>query len=244
AKAFLSQFGIEVLSHVVAVGGVRLGRPASWEELVALSRREEILLGCVDAAVEQRMKEVVDEALRTGDTVGGAFEVVARGVPPGLGSCASWERRLDGRLAQALLSIQAVKGAEIGDAVEAAGSFGSRVQDPIYYDRQRRRFYRGSNRAGGIEGGMSNGEDIVLRGYLKPVSTLRRPLESVDLATRQPAAAAYERSDVCVVPAAGVVAEAMVAFVLADAFLEKFGGDSLEETRRNYEGYREQLRRY
>lgn len=244
AKALLGQFGIGVLSHVVAVGRVRLERRASWEELVELSRRDEIILGCVDPGVEQRMKEVVDEAYRTGDTVGGVFEVVAHGVPPGLGSCANWDRRLDGRLAQAVISIQAVKGVEIGDAVEAAASFGSRVQDPIRYDPAERRFFRDSNRAGGIEGGMSNGEEIVVRGYLKPISTLRRPLESVDLATRRPAAAAYERSDVCVAPAAGVVAEAMVAVVLADAFLEKFGGDSLGETRRNYEGYREQLRRY
>ncbi len=244
AKALLEQFGIGVLSHVVAIGGVRLERRARWEELVELSRREEIFLGCVDPDVERRMKEVVDEAYRTGDTVGGVFEVVAHGVPPGLGSCASWDRRLDGRLAQAVISVQAVKGVEIGEAIEAAASFGSRVQDPIRYDAEKRRFFRDSNRAGGIEGGMSNGEDIVIRGYLKPISTLRRPLESVDLATREPAAAAYERSDVCVVPAAGVVAEAMVALVLADAFLEKFGGDSLGETRRNYEGYREQLRRY
>lgn len=244
AKSLLREFGIEVLSHVVAIGAVRLGRRAHWEEIVALSRREEILLACVDPAVEQRMKEVVDEAYRTGDTVGGVFEVVAHGVPPGLGSCASWDRRLDGRLAQAVVSIQAVKGVEIGDAAEAAAAFGSRVQDPIGYDPAARRFVRASNHAGGIEGGMSNGEDIVVRGFLKPISTLRRPLESVDLATREPAAAAYERSDVCVVPAAGVVAEAMVALVLADAFLEKFGGDSLEETRRNFEGYREQLRRY
>ncbi len=244
AKAFLGAFGIQVLSHVVAVGGVRLARQASWEELVALSRRSEILLGCVDAAVEQRMKEVVDEAYRTGDTVGGVFEVVARGVPPGLGSCAAWDQRLDGRLAQALVSIQAVKGVEIGDALEAASSFGSRVQDAIHYDHQQRRFFRRSNHAGGLEGGMTNGEDVVVRAFLKPISTLRRPLESVDLTTREPASAAYERSDVCVAPAAAVVAEAMVALILADAFLEKFGGDSLHETRRNYEGYLEQLSRY
>lgn len=244
AKALLREFGIEVLSHVVAVGGVRLRRRAAWEELVALSRRSEVLLGCVDAAVEQRMKEAVDEAYRTGDTVGGVFEVVAHGLPPGLGSCAAWDQRLDGRLAQALVSIQAVKGVEIGEAAEASTLPGSRVQDPIHYDRERRRFFRGSNRAGGIEGGMTNGEDVVVRGLLKPISTLRRPLESVDLGTREPASAAYERSDVCVVPAAGVVGEAMVALVLADAFLEKFGGDSLEETRRNYQGYLEQLDRY
>ncbi|MEK7406208.1 MAG: chorismate synthase [Acidobacteriota bacterium] len=244
AKALLGQFGIRVLSHVVAVGGARLERPAAWEELAALSERNEVLLGCVDPAVEQRMKEVVDEALRGGDSVGGVFEVVARGVPPGLGSHAAWDARLDGRLAQAVVSIQAVKGVEIGSAALAASSPGSRVQDTIHYDREGRRFRRGSNRAGGIEGGISNGEDVVVRGLLKPISTLRRPLESVDLATREPAPAAYERSDVCVVPAAGVIGEAMVAFVLAQAFLEKFGGDSLAETKRNFEGFLEQVRNF
>jgi len=244
AKILLREFDIEVRSHVVAVGSVRLQRRVSWDELVALARRQEVVLACVDAEVEQRMKQVVDEALHNGDTVGGVFEVVARGVPPGLGSCANWDRRLDGRLAQAVVSIQAVKGVEIGDAAQAAASFGSQVQDPIHYDPARRRFFRSSNHAGGIEGGISNGEDVVVRGWLKPISTLRRPLESVDLVTRQPVAAAYERSDVCVVPAAAVVAEAMVAFVLADAFLEKFGGDSLAETRRNYQGYLEQLDRF
>jgi chorismate synthase len=244
AKAFLAQFGIEVLSHVIAVGPVRLERAVSWDEIAALSRREEILLGCVDGAVEARMKEVVDEALRTGDTVGGIFEVVAHGVPPGLGSHIAWDRRLDGRLAQAVVSIQAVKGVEIGRAEEGAASFGSRVQDTIHYDPEARRFTRGSNRAGGLEGGITNGEDVIVRGFLKPISTLRRPLESVDLITRQSSLAAYERSDVCVVPAAGVVGEAMVALVLAQAFLEKFGGDSLGETRRNFEGYLEQLRQF
>ncbi len=243
AKALLGQFGIEVLSHVVAIGSVRLERPAEWEELVALSRKREVVLGCVDPAVEEKMKEVVDEAYRTGDTVGGVFEVVGHGVPPGLGSHATWESRLDGRLAQAIVSIQAVKGVEIGSAWLAAASFGSRVQDTIHYDRERG-FYRGSNRAGGLEGGITNAEDVVVRGFLKPISTLRRPLESVDLATREPALAAYERSDVCVVPAAGVIGEAMVALVLAQAFLEKFGGDSLRETKRNFEGYLKQVRTF
>ncbi|MGE5568451.1 MAG: chorismate synthase [Rhodospirillales bacterium] len=242
AKAFLAQFGIGVLSHVVAVGPVRLERRACWEEIKALSERDEILLGCVDAETEQRMKAVVDEAYRTADTVGGVFEVIAHNVPPGLGSHASWDTRLDGRLAQALVSIQAVKGVEIGDAAQAASEFGSRVQDTIRYDAEGRRFTRGSNRAGGLEGGITNGEDVVVRGLLKPISTLRRPLESVDITTRQPALASYERSDVCVVPAAGVVGEAMVALVLAQAFLEKFGGDSLRETRRNFEAYLEQVR--
>ena len=244
AKTFLGQLGIQVLSHVVAVGNVGLGRTAAWEELVALSQRTEVVLGSVDPEVEQRMKEVVDEAYRTSDTIGGIFEVVAHNVPPGLGSHSAWDTRLDGRLAQAVVSIQAVKGVEIGQALEAAGSFGSRVQDTIHYDRERRQFTRGSNRAGGVEGGISNGQDILVRGFLKPISTLRRPLESVDLATREPATASYERSDVCVVPAAGVIGEAMVALVLAQAALEKFGGDSLAETQRNFRGYLEQVKSF
>ena len=218
--------------------------PAEWDELVALSQKEEVLLGCVDSEAEARMKEVVDHAYRTGDTVGGVFEVVAHGLPPGLGSHITWDSRLDGRLAQAIVSMQAVKGVEIGFAAEGAASFGSRVQDTIHYDREERHFTRGANRAGGLEGGMTNGQDVLVRGMLKPISTLRRPLESVDLTTREPALAAYERSDVCVVPAAGVIGEAMVSIVLAQAFLEKFGGDSLDETRRNFEGYREQVRNF
>ena len=244
AKALLGEFGIQVLSHVIAVGPVRLERAAAWNEIVALSRQPEVLLGCVDAETEVRMKAVVDEAYRTGDTVGGVFEVVARGVPVGLGSHVTWDSRLDGRLAQTIVPIQAVKGVEIGLAAEGAGNFGSKVQDTIRYDREARRFMRGANRAGGLEGGITNGQDVVVRGLLKPISTLRRPLESVDLPTREPALAAYERSDVCVVPAAGVIGEAMVAIVLAQAFLEKFGGDSLGETRRNFEGYLQQVRSF
>src|SRR5712691_8850242 len=214
AKTLLAQFGAGVLSHTIGVGGVRLARVASWEELVALSEKSEVLLACVDPETEQRMKEVVDQAYRTGDTVGGVFEVVAHNVPPGLGSHITWDSRLDGRLAQAIVSMQAVKGVEIGLAEEGAASFGSRVQDTIHYNREERRFTRGANRAGGLEGGITNGQDVLVRGFLKPISTLRRPLESVDLATREPALAAYERSDVCVVPAAGVIGEAMVAIVL------------------------------
>jgi chorismate synthase len=244
AKAFLGCFHIEVLSHVIAVGGVRLLRAASWEEIAALSRKSEVVLGCVDPETERSMKLVVDEAYRTGDTIGGIFEVVARGVPPGLGSHITWDSRLDGRLAQAIVSIQAVKGVEIGFAEEGATSFGSQVQDTIHYDREQHAFTRGANRAGGLEGGMTNGQEIRVRGFLKPISTLRRPLESVDLVTREPALAAYERSDVCVVPAAGVIGEAMVALVLAQAFLEKFGGDSLPETRRNFDGYLEQVKKF
>lgn len=244
AKTFLKQFGIAVLSHVIRVGPVRLERPAAWEEIVALSERDEVLLGCVDRETEARMKEAVDHAYRTGDTVGGIFEVVAHGLPPGLGSHIAWDTRLDGRLAQAIVSIQAVKGAEIGSAEEGAEAYGSAVQDTIHYDKTGREFQRGSNRAGGLEGGITNGQDVVVRGFLKPISTLRRPLESVDLPTREPALAAYERSDVAVVPAAGVIGEAMVALVLAQAFLEKFGGDSLLETKRNFDGYTAQVKSY
>ena len=243
-KAFLEQFEIEVLSHVIAVGGVRLERPAAWDEIVGLSKKDEVVLGCVDAGVEARMKEAVDEAMRAGDTVGGVFEVVAHNVPPGLGSHIAWDARLDGRLAQAIVSIQAVKGVEIGFAEQGAASLGSKVQDTIHYDKAGRRFTRGANRAGGLEGGITNGQDVFVRAFLKPISTLRRPLESVDLVSREPSLAAYERSDVCVVPAAGVAGEAMVAIVLAQAFLEKFGGDSLAETKRNFEGYLEQVKQY
>lgn len=244
AKAFLKEFGIEVLSHVVGVGPVHLERAAAWDELVALSEKDQVLLGCVDPEVEGRMKEAVDHAYRTGDTVGGIFEVVAHGLPPGLGSHITWDSRLDGRLAQAIVSIQAVKGAEVGFAEEGATSYGSSVQDTIHYDKPGTAFHRGSNRAGGLEGGITNGQDVVVRGFLKPISTLRRPLESVDLETREPALAAYERSDVAVVPAAGVIGEAMVALVLAQAFVEKFGGDSLGETRRNYDGFISQVKNY
>jgi chorismate synthase len=244
AKAFLREFGMEVLSHVMAVGGVRIQRAAAWEEIVALSQKEEVLLGCVDAETEVKMKAVVDQVYRTGDTVGGVFEVVAHNVPPGLGSHITWDSRLDGRLAQAIVSMQAVKGVEVGFAAEGSASFGSQVQDTIHYDREGRRFTRGANRAGGLEGGMTNGQDVLVRGMLKPISTLRKPLESVDLVTREPSLAAYERSDVCVVPAAGVIGEAMVAIVLAQAFLEKFGGDSLTETKRNFAGYKEQVKNF
>ncbi len=243
-KQFLAQFGIGVLSHVVQVGTAQLEREATWQELEGLHSREEVLLNCVDGETEQRMKEVIDVAYRTGDTVGGVFEVVARGVPVGLGSHIAWDTRLDGRLAQAIVSMQAVKGVEVGSAREQAREYGSKVQDTIHYDKEEKRFHRGSNKAGGLEGGITNGSDIYVRGLLKPISTLRRPLESVDLTTRESTAAAYERSDIAVVPAAGVIGEAMVAIVLAQALLEKFGGDSLRETKRNYDHYIEQVRNY
>jgi chorismate synthase len=241
AKLLLREFGVRVLSHTIGVGRVKLERAARWEDIEIVCENLESPLRCVDDETEGRMKAEVDHALRAGDSVGGIFEVVARGLPPGLGSHAQWDEKLDGRLAQAVMSIQAVKAVEIGEGVAAASSPGSEVQDEIAYDAGKKRFHRSANRAGGLEGGITNGEDLVVRGYLKPISTLRRPLLSADLVTKEPVKAAYERSDVCVVPAGGVAGEAMVAFVLAAALLEKFGGDSIEETRRNYDGYQRQL---
>ena len=245
AKVFLKEFGVEVASHVVAVGQTALNDdPVPFERVLALRDRAEIQMNCVDASVEARMMKEVDRAVETRDSVGGTFEVVAHGVPPGLGSCAQWDERLDGQLAQAVMSIQAVKAVELGSGIENSARMGSEVHDEIGYDRDQSRFTRKTNRAGGLEGGISNGEDVVVRGYLKPISTLRRPLDSVEFESKQPVKAAYERSDVCVVPASGVIGEAMVALVLARAFLIKFGGDSMEETRRNSDAYMEQVRRF
>ncbi len=241
AKLFLREFGVTVLSHTIAVGHVRLERVAPWDEIVAICENLESPLRCVDPEIEAKMKAEVDHALRAGDSVGGVFEVVARGVPPGLGNHSQWDEKLDGKIARAVISIQAVKAVEIGTGIGNAQSYGSEVQDEIRYDKSRKRFDRSSNRAGGLEGGITNGQDVVVRGYLKPISTLRRPLLTADLNTKEAVKAAYERSDVCVVPAGGVAGEAMVAIELAGAFVEKFGGDSLEETRRNFQGYERQL---
>ena len=270
AKQVLAALEIEVLSHVIQVGSARLARAVSFDVLRSLAAKDEVLLNCADDESEQQMKAEVDAVLRNGDTVGGVFEVVAHNVPPGLGSYANWDERLDAKFAAAVMSIQAVKAVEIGDGVLGAASHGSQAQDEIGYSRRASQdltqsvtqsvtqsdepagtlhsrftdFTRAGNHAGGVEGGISNGCDIVVRGHMKPISTLRRPLGSVSFATREPVKAAYERSDVCAVPAAGVIGEAMVALVLATAVLEKFGGDSLVELRRNYEGYCEQLRNY
>jgi chorismate synthase len=246
AKTFLRELGVNVLSHVVAVGNVTLQQEVPWEQILALYNQEVILLNCADKETEQRMKDEVDKVLKSGDSLGGVFEVVARGVPPGLGTYAQWDERLDALLAAAVMSLQAVKAVEIGSGVTAAASPGSAVHDEIGYGKPGNfsGFTRTRNNAGGIEGGVSNGEEIRVRGYLKPISTLRRPLKSVDFATRQPVSAAYERSDVCVVPAAGVGAEAMVALILARCALDKFGGDSMGETLRNFQGYCLQLKNY
>ena len=248
AKLMLRAVGIEVLSHVVRVGRVELDRPATWDEITATAAKTEVMLSCVDADTEARMKGEVEEASRTGDTVNGIFEVVAHNVPAGLGTYANWDARLDGLLAWSVMSLQAVKAVEIGRGVTAAESFGSKVHDPIHYAEQDNgkptRFTRPHNNAGGLEGGVSNGEDVVVRGYLKPISTLRRPLESVRFDTREATSASYERSDICVVPAAGVAAEAMVAITLAGLVQQKFGGDSLVEMKRNFDSYIEQIRKY
>jgi len=247
AKAFLAEFGIAVGGYVSEVGPVKADPPdlpltALWE---AAANSE---MFCCDQAAEMHMKQVIDAAKAEGDTVGGVIEVQVVGVPPGLGSHVQWDRKLDARLAMALMSIQAIKGVEVGIGFDAARNPGSQVHDELFYDAGRLEtggfgpYYRTSNRAGGIEGGMSNGETIVLRAAMKPIPTLYKPLKSVDMQTHEPFEAAVERSDTCAVPAALVVAEAVVAIEIASAFLEKFGGDSLMEIARNVSGYREQLR--
>jgi chorismate synthase len=247
AKMLLRSLGIEVASHVTCVGTAELSREATFAEIAALAQREEVLLACVDPESEARMKAEVDIALRTGDTIGGVFEVVVHGLPPGVGTHVNWDERLDGLLAQAVMSLQAVKAVELGRGVTAARTAGSKVHDAIAYEGTGEgftKFSREANNAGGLEGGISNGEDLVVRGYLKPISTLRRPLASVSFETREVTKAAYERSDVCVVPAAGVAAEAMVALAVARCVIEKFGGDSLLELERNYKGYCEQIKSF
>ena len=252
-KMLLRALNIEVASHVTRVGAAELSREATFPEIAELASREDVLLACVDPESEARMKAEVDVALRTGDTIGGIFEVVVHGLPPGICTHVNWDERLDGLLAQAVMSLQAVKAVELGRGVTAAQSPGSKVHDAITYadepgqppDSQPfTRFTREHNNAGGLEGGISNGEDLVIRGYLKPISTLRRPLASVSFETRETTKASYERSDVCVVPAAGVAAEAMVALTVARSLLEKFGGDSLGELHRNYTGYCQQIKSF
>jgi chorismate synthase len=242
AKLLLKEFGIEIASHTAMIGGIP-DEPisATWDEIIAVDNSP---LRCVDKEAERRMIELIDAAKETKDTLGGIFEVVARGVIVGLGSHVQWDRKLDGRLAQAIMCIPAVKAVEIGAGISVSRLTGSQVHDAIKYDHAERKFTRPTNRAGGIEGGITNGEEVRVRGHLKPISTLRRPLASVDVVTKQEQLAAFERSDIVAVPAAGVIGEAMVAIVLADAAREKFGGDSLTEMKRNFEGYLDQIKRY
>jgi len=243
AKQLLSNFGIEIRSHVIQLGGIpETPLELTWTQIEAIP--EDAPLRCADAEVQQRMIAAVDRTLEARDKLGGIFEVVARGVVPGLGSHTAWDWKLDGRLAQAIMSIPSVKAVAIGSGIEASGLPGSEVHDEISYNPETKEFIRATNRAGGLEGGITNGEEVRVRGHMKPLSTLRRPLRSVDIDTKQEEAAAFERSDITAVPAGGVIGEAMVALVLAGAMREKFGGDSLGEMRRNFEGYREQLRGY
>jgi len=244
AKVFLRAFGIEVLSHTTAKGKARVPEDftVAWEQLEAI--RDDEVVRCVLPEIAQQMVKEIEAAQKDGDTAGGTFEVVARGVPVGLGSHTGWETRLDGRLAQAVMCVNAVKAVEIGKGVRIAYTRGSQAHDEIAYDNQQRRFYHLSNRAGGVEGGITNGEEVRVVGYLKPIPTLKKALRSVDMATKEPFLAQHERSDTCTVPAAGVIGESMVALVLATAFLEKFGGDSIPETLRNYNAYLDQLRAY
>ena len=243
AKQLLTPFGIEIRSHVIQLGGIP-DKPLelSWHDLAAIP--DDAPLHCADKKLEQQMIELIDTKREAGDTLGGVFEVVARGSVPGLGSHTAWDLKLDGQLAQAVMSIPAVKAVSIGAGSEASALPGSEVHDEIAYNDETKEFIRETNRAGGLEGGVTNGEEIRIRGHLKPLSTLRRPLRSVDIDTKQEESAAFERSDITAVPAAGVIGEAMMALVLARAMREKFGGDSLGEMKRNFEGYREQLRGY
>ena len=241
ARQLLAVVGAEIVSHVVAIGSASIDEASAVTFEAARAIRAESALHCVDPAVEQRMIAQIDEARAAGDTMGGTFEVIARGVPPGLGSYVQWDRKLDGRLAQAMMSIPAIKAVGIGRGPAVATVPGSRVHDEIVTGAGHAPIgvRRPTNNAGGLEGGVTNGEDVRVTGYMKPISTLMTPLRSVDLTTMTESPAAVERSDVCAVPAAAVVGEAMVAFVLADAVIDKFGGDSIEELVANWTAFRE-----
>lgn len=240
AKQLLENFGVEIRSHVIKLGKIP-ENPLSktWSEIVEI--KEDSPLSVADEKVQNEMVKLIDEAKENGDTLGGIFEVVAKNVPIGLGSHTSWSEKLDGRIAQAIMSIQAVKAVEIGEGVSNAGKFGSEVHDEIIYNQE---FTRTTNRAGGLEGGITNGEELRVRGFLKPIATLKKMLRSVDIDTKKEELAAFERSDVTAVPAAGVIGEAMLAIVLANSMREKFGGDSLEEMKRNFAGYLRQIKEF
>jgi chorismate synthase len=238
AKQLLENFGVEIRSHVIKLGYLpEKPLDKNWEQIIAI--KEDSPLNVADEIIQNLMVELIDEAKENGDTLGGIFEVVAKNVTVGLGSHTSWWEKLDGRIAQAIMSIQAVKAVEIGEGVANAQKFGSQVHDEIVYEDQ---FKRTTNRAGGLEGGITNGEELRVRGYLKPIATLKKTLRSVDIDSKKEELAAFERSDVTAVPAAGVIGEAMLAIVLANSMREKFGGDSLEEMKRNFAGYQQQLK--
>src|SRR5882762_3390061 len=243
ARQLLGNFGVEIHSHVIQLGGIP-DKPLelTFDQIATIPG--DAPLRCGDEQAQQRMVDLIDKKKSEGDTLGGVFEVVARGVVPGLGSHTAWDLKLDGRLAQAVMSIPAVKAVAIGAGAEASSLPGSEVHDEIAYNAESKEFIRETNRAGGLEGGITNGEELRIRGHMKPLSTLRRPLRSIDIDTKKEELAGFERSDITAVPAAGVIGEAMVALTLAGALREKFGGDNLGEMKRNYDGYREQLRGY
>jgi chorismate synthase len=244
ARQLIAQFGVQVLGYVVSIGSVQASVPPAMtiEELTRITEDSQVRVADTDA--ERAIIAEIDACKKEGDTLGGIVEVVAVGLPVGLGSHVQWDRKLDGRLAHALLSLQAVKGVEVGIGFEAARVRGSQLHDEIGYDREMRHFTRHSNNSGGTEGGMSTGEPLRVRVAFKPLSTLMRPLKSTDIKTKAEAVGAIERSDVCAIPAAAVIAETVVAFELANAFLEKFGGDSLAEITSNYRNYLEQVRNF
>jgi len=239
ARRLLAHFGVEILSFTQSIGQVDIGFGGCDADSVTVAAIEASPVRCPDAEASARMVAEIDQVTELGDTLGGTFRVIARGVPAGLGSYVHWDRKLDGRLAQAMLSINAIKGVEFGAGFEGCSRRGSQFHDEIEYEAGR--FKHLTNRAGGLTGGVTNGEPIDLRVAIKPISTMKNPMPSVDLKTKEKVQAHYERSDVCVVPAAGVIGEAMMALTLADAFLEKFGGDSMAELERNHRGYLESI---
>lgn len=239
-RVFLREFGIEIASHVIRIGRARVTETVSSVKQI-LERTAGSQVNCISREIEKQMIEAIDEARRSKDSLGGQYEVRVSGVPIGLGSFVHYERKLDGRLAQIIMGKQSIKAVEIGAGTTLGGVPGSEAHDEIVYDAKRG-YHHKTNRAGGIEGGMSNGEEIIVRATMKPISTLARPLESVNMTTKQTEKADFERSDVCAVPAGSVIGEALVAYVISDAFLEKFGGDSMTEIRRNYEGYLKQIK--
>ncbi len=241
AKRFLLEFGINIGSYVIRIGTVRYEIPkpvrdkSEFEDL--FKRAEESEVRCPDSEVSTKMKHLIDDTMSRGDTLGGVFEIVVLGLPHGIGSYIHWDKRLEARLSYAIMGIQAIKAVEIGDGFGMAEKLGSESMDEIFYNPEEGRFYRKTNHAGGIEGGMTNGMPVIIRAAMKPIPTLRKPLRSVDIITKEPFEAAYERSDICAVPAASVVSEAVVALVITDSFLEKFGGDNIKETENNYKSY-------
>jgi chorismate synthase len=239
AKAFLGDFGVQVFSHVVQIGSARAEAQGDLEP-ADFAAVDESPVRCLDQAASEAMVAEIDAKRKANESLGGVFEVRAYGLVPGIGSYTSWEGRMDGRLGQAIMSIQAMKGVSVGDAFDVAGRVGSEAHDEIFWSEERG-FYRETNRAGGLEGGMTTGEPLVVRGAMKPLPTLTKPLRSVDTESKEPAQALRERTDSCTVPAAGVVGEAMVALVLADAYREKFGGDHIDDVRAAFAAYRERI---